>query len=244
MFFESGSHLVRTLIVGTLAYAALVFLLRVSGKRILSKWNAFDLVVTVAFGSTLATILLSKDTTLAQGVLGFALLVGLQWCITWLSVRSETIERGVKAQPQLLLFQGEFQRDALRKERVTERELRAALRGQGITAVEDVEAVVLETDGSFSIIKQRGTSTSALADVRGFPPPHSRVSAGLERLDGLKTWRIVGKRGRSACGIVRGTKTVIASISLKLPKRHDRYNRWFNPSFVWDRIPMVCGLFT
>ena len=67
MFFESGSALLRTLIVGSLAYMALVFLLRVSGKRTLSKWNAFDLVVTVAFGSTLATALLSMGVQARAG---------------------------------------------------------------------------------------------------------------------------------------------------------------------------------
>jgi uncharacterized membrane protein YcaP (DUF421 family) len=79
--------LLRTLLVGSLAYAALVVLLRLSGKRTLSKWNMFDLVVTVAFGSTLATALLSKDTSLMQGVAAFALLVALQWALTWASVR-------------------------------------------------------------------------------------------------------------------------------------------------------------
>ena len=175
MFFESGSALIRTLVVGSLAYVALVLLLRFSGKRTLSKWNAFDLVVTVAFGSTLATALLSKDTTLVQGVLAFGLLVGLQWSITWLSVRSRPVERWVKAQPRLLLFQGQLQQEALQQERVTASELRAALREQGITALEDVEAVVLETDGSFSVIKQRGSSSSALVDVQGYP--HSASDA-------------------------------------------------------------------
>ena len=170
MFFDTGSALLRTLVVGSLAYVALILLLRFSGKRTLSKWNAFDLVVTVAFGSTLATVLLSKDTSLAQGVLAFALLVGLQWSITWLSVRSDTLERWVKAQPRLLLFQGRLQHEALRQERVTEREIRAALRTHGITAFEDVEAIVLETDGSFSVLKEPGKSCSALADVRGYPP--------------------------------------------------------------------------
>ena len=168
MFFESGSTLLRTLIIGGLAYVALVLLLRFSGKRTLSKWNAFDLVVTVAFGSTLATALLSKDNTLMQVVVAFGLLVGLQWSITWLSVRSVTVERWVKARPRLLLFQGRLQQEALQQERVTESEIRAALRAQGITALEDVEAVVLETDGSFSVLKQRGSSASALADVHGY----------------------------------------------------------------------------
>lgn len=53
MFFDGWSDLLRILVVGSLAYAGLVGFLRVSGKRTLAKMNAFDLVVTVALGSTL-----------------------------------------------------------------------------------------------------------------------------------------------------------------------------------------------
>src|SRR4051794_24742339 len=56
MFFHSWAALGRVLLVGPLAYVALVLLLRVSGKRTLTKLNAFDLVVTVSLGSTLATM--------------------------------------------------------------------------------------------------------------------------------------------------------------------------------------------
>ena len=56
MLFDSWAGLGRTLLVGPLAYVALVLLLRISGKRTLTKLNAFDLVVTVALGSTLATV--------------------------------------------------------------------------------------------------------------------------------------------------------------------------------------------
>ncbi|WP_407939580.1 hypothetical protein [Methylophaga nitratireducenticrescens] len=58
-------------------------LLRISGRRILSKMNAFDMVVTVALGSTLATILLNRDVALAEGALAFALLIGMQYLVTW-----------------------------------------------------------------------------------------------------------------------------------------------------------------
>ncbi len=51
MFFDDWFGIVRILIVGVLAYAALIIFLRVSGKRTLSKWNAFDFVVTIALGS-------------------------------------------------------------------------------------------------------------------------------------------------------------------------------------------------
>jgi len=82
MFFQGWTGLWRVLVVGTLAYIALVLLLRISGKRTLAKFNAFDFVVTVALGSTLATILLNNSIALAEGILALALLIGLQYVIS------------------------------------------------------------------------------------------------------------------------------------------------------------------
>ncbi len=105
-FFAGWAAVARVVVTCVLAYAALVALLRISGKRTLSKMNAFDLVVTVALGSTLATILLSRDVALAEGLVAFALLIGLQYVVAWLSVRSATVSRLVKAEPALLLYRG------------------------------------------------------------------------------------------------------------------------------------------
>lgn len=84
----------------------MVLLLRVSGKRTLTKMNAFDLVVTVALGSTLATVLLTKSVALAEGLTAFVLLIFLQFVLTWLSVRSRAVGRLVKSEPTLLVYQG------------------------------------------------------------------------------------------------------------------------------------------
>lgn len=93
MFYDGWLGLVRVVVVGTCAYLALVLLLRVSGKRTLAKLNAFDFVVTVALGSTLATVLLSSTVALAEGVLALVLLVALQYVVAWASVRSRRVER-------------------------------------------------------------------------------------------------------------------------------------------------------
>ncbi|MDP9398666.1 MAG: hypothetical protein M3P96_13010 [Actinomycetota bacterium] len=70
MLYDGWHGPVRVLVVGGLAYLALVALLRISGKRTLAKLNAFDLILTVALGSTLATVLL---TLLAQHLVEFGL---------------------------------------------------------------------------------------------------------------------------------------------------------------------------
>jgi uncharacterized membrane protein YcaP (DUF421 family) len=153
MFFDSWAGLGRVLVVGTLAYVALVVVLRISGKRTLTKLNAFDLVVTVALGSTLATVLLSKSVALAEGVLAMALLVFLQFAITWLSVRSSRFQQVVKSEPTLIMHQGRFLDGAMRTQRITREEIMAALRSNGLADAADVAAVVLETDGTIAVIK-------------------------------------------------------------------------------------------
>ncbi len=124
MLFSGWDSLLRTLIVGVLAYVVLIVFLRVSGKRTLSKMNAFDLVVTVALGSTLATVLLAKDVALAEGLLAFALLIGLRFAVTWSSVRARWVRRLATGEPLMLLYCGEFLPAALRQARVTEDEVR------------------------------------------------------------------------------------------------------------------------
>jgi uncharacterized membrane protein YcaP (DUF421 family) len=169
MFFDNWMGLVRTAFVGICAYAALLLLLRISGKRTLSKMNAFDLIVTVALGSTLATIMLSKDTALAEGVLALALLIFLQLTITWLSVRSARVSRLVKAEPRLLFHNGEFLWSAMTMERVNKGEILQAVRSQGFGSLATVEAVVLETDGSFSVLKKTDQPPAALlSNVTGY----------------------------------------------------------------------------
>lgn len=152
MMFESIEGLVRIIVAGVLGYAGLVTFLRVSGKRTLSKMNAFDLVVTVALGSTLATIVLSKDVPLAEGLLALALLIALQWIVAWGSSRSSQVNRLVKSDPQILYHRGRVLEDAMKRERVAEEELLAAARGSGHADLSEVETVVLETDGTFSVI--------------------------------------------------------------------------------------------
>jgi len=61
-----------------------------------------DSIAACSFGSTLATILLSKEITIVQGVTGLVILVLLQFVVTWLSVRSDVFSGLVKAKPTLL----------------------------------------------------------------------------------------------------------------------------------------------
>jgi uncharacterized membrane protein YcaP (DUF421 family) len=168
MWFDSWADVARIVLVGAAAYAVLVGVLRVSGKRTLSQLNAFDFVVTVALGSTLATILLSADVSFTEGITALVLLAGLQFLVATISAHRPSSRSGLTSRPVLLLADGAIRHEALKRNRLTESELRQAVRMQGTGDLSQVKAVVLETNGKLSIIttSQYGNG-SAMEDVRG-----------------------------------------------------------------------------
>ncbi|WP_339873665.1 YetF domain-containing protein [uncultured Brevundimonas sp.] len=155
ILFQGWPGLGRTALVSVLVYVGLVLFLRLSGKRTLSKLNAFDLVVTVALGSILATTLLNRDVALAEGLVAFASLIGLQYLVTWSSIRWGWIRRGVRAEPTVLVRDGVPVEAALRRERITDNEVLSAIRAAGGRDMIEAELVMLESDGSLTAILKR-----------------------------------------------------------------------------------------
>lgn len=148
----------------------MVAAIRFSGKRVLSKLNAFDLVVTVALGSLLATILTSSDLALVTGLVGIALLLGLQVVVSLFTsrlVRGRTI---VRARPVLLARRGTLLEDAIASSRLTRDEVFQARRSSGFGGLDQVSAVCLESDGTLSVIGASSAGDEeALAPLRGWP---------------------------------------------------------------------------
>lgn len=151
MLFQDWEGVIRTLFVGMLAYAVLVTFLRISGKRTLAKLNAFDLVVTVALGSTLSAILLQESIALAEGMMALGLLIAMQFLVAFMSVRWKGFSKIVRSEPSLLIQNGVFCDGALLSERVTRDEALGAVRSAGGMKVEDAAFVILESDGTMSV---------------------------------------------------------------------------------------------
>lgn len=166
--FESWGALARIAALSTLTYLVVLLLLRVGGNRTLAKTAAFDQVVTVALGSTLATAILSKRTTLADGTAGFLMLVLLQFALAKLILGSRLVQRLVVAKPQVLVQDGQLRRDDLRRARLAESDVHAALRKAGVGRVRDAALVILESDGTFSVVPAReGQRPDATAGLAG-----------------------------------------------------------------------------
>jgi uncharacterized membrane protein YcaP (DUF421 family) len=166
MLFSDWHSLARVIVVGVPVYLLLIFLLRIAGKHSLAKTNAYGLVITVSLGSALASAVLTKEVALAEALLAMAILLALQYLLSLAISRSERAQRVFTEQPTFLVQDGRIAWETLRRQRVSEAEVLAAIRKHGLGCVEDVGAVVLEADGSFSVIANLGSSRSALANVR------------------------------------------------------------------------------
>jgi len=154
MFFDTWQDLFRILIIGIVSYVYLMIILRISGKRTLSKLNAFDLIVTVALGSTLSSVIVNKSISLTEGFLAMTLLVLLQYLVAYSTIRSKKIKSFIKAEPRLLFYEGDFRDDAMEDERIAKDEIMQVVRQQGMQEMDKVAAVILETNGKISVISK------------------------------------------------------------------------------------------
>ncbi len=155
--FGAWGDVLRVVVTCVAAYVGVVALVRISGKRTLAQLNAFDWIVTVAFGSILATTVLNADVALVEGFAAFVTLAALQFAVTWGSTRAPFAERLVKNEPALLVHCGKLLPDALRRERISEEEILQALRSNGAASIAALDAVVLETNGELSVLERADT---------------------------------------------------------------------------------------
>lgn len=161
LFFESWQGMLQVGILTITAYLTLLLMLRLAGKRTLSKLNEFDFIVSVAIGSVLAAVILGQNDAWAEGILALLLLMGLQILLSWLSVRSSKVRNFISGQPTLLLYKGMLLHKQMRKERISVEDILSALREHGYQNLIEVDAVVLESSGELSVIK----NVSPQADI-------------------------------------------------------------------------------
>ena len=121
----------RVLVIAPLSYITLAIVIRIAGKRVLSNMNPFDLLVTVAAGSTLAGFVLDPQVSFRTGVFALLVPLALQFGVAWFSSHSKRFEKAVKQHPALLLLDGEMNHEMLDHEMITEEEVLEAARKRG-----------------------------------------------------------------------------------------------------------------
>lgn len=155
-FWNGWEPVLRILVVGTFTYLGIVLLLRISGKRTLANMNAFDFIITVALGSSFGRILTAKSVSVTEAIVAFGLLVFLQYVLSIIEVRSTWFKKFVSSNPSLIYYNGNFIKKKLKKERIREDDVISVVRKRGFGNLDEVQAIVVETDGELSVIKKTG----------------------------------------------------------------------------------------
>lgn len=151
----SWPTLARIAVSGLAIFAWLLVVVRVTGLRTFSKMDSIDFAVTIASGAVLATTITSSSTSVAAGGAALVVLFAIQAGVALLR-RARGSDTFLENAPQLLMADGKFLHDALRRTRVSVDDVTAKLREANVLRYRDVRAVVLETTGDISVLHGEG----------------------------------------------------------------------------------------
>lgn len=171
IFESSLEDLIRIVGSVVLIYLLIILYIRFMGKRSTSQLNNFDWIVTVSMGSIVASTIVLKNVSVTDGGISIFILMLLQYILTKCMYKSKFFRSIVKSTPQLLLFEGEFIDENMKKERILKPEVYAAIRQSGLKSVKQVYAIVLETNSKISVIPNNDSKEIgfSLSDVQGLP---------------------------------------------------------------------------
>lgn len=149
-------------------YGCLILFTRLVGLRSFSKLSSYDLAMTVGIGSILASTVLSKSTSLLQGVLAIGMLFMLQALLSIMRRRFKPFKALIDNQPIILMTNGEYLWDNLKEAKLSTNDIKQILRQNGIKSKSEIFAVIMETTADISVIKTSDISPdwSLFDDIR------------------------------------------------------------------------------
>ena len=150
--FDLGESVWALVLRSAAIYLVLLVGLRVFGKREVGQFTLFDLVFVLLVANAVQPAMTGRDTTLGGGFVIIATLLTLNYAISRLRVRFPIIERVLESKSVVVAREGRWLPDKLKREGITGDETLAALREHGIGSIEETKLVVLEADGSLSVV--------------------------------------------------------------------------------------------
>ena len=130
-------------------YAFLLVAFRLCGKRQLGQLSAFDLVVLLLISNVLQNAMIGNDNSVSGGAIGAFSLLAINWLLTRVLFHAPKLNHFFELPPTILIRHGAVDWEAMKKEALTELELRSVLHKQGFDDFNQVEKCVLEPNGNF-----------------------------------------------------------------------------------------------
>jgi len=137
-------------------YCFLIFMTRIVGRRPGTQMTPFDFIFVFFVGGLTLTPMVGNDRSLMNALSIITTIAATHYAITWAKQRYPIVGRIVDGTPLVVFRKGEWQDDALAGNLVPRDDVVAAVRQRGLRSMDDVEYVILERNGEFSVVE--GTS--------------------------------------------------------------------------------------
>ena len=143
-----------------IVYAFLLVLLRMTGKRQIGQLAPFDLVLLLVLSNAVQNSMNAGDNSLVGGLISAATLVVVNYAVSYATFKSKRLEALVEGRPQVVIHNGQVFEDVMKRAKLTHHELSAALRRAGCSCAADVQAAILENNGSISVVARSSSNPS------------------------------------------------------------------------------------
>ena len=150
--FHLGTPVWQIVVRSLVVYLAVFAGFRLTGKRELGQMTIFDLVLILLIANAVQNAMVGPDVSLGGGLIAAGVLLAVNRILAEARLRSPLANRLFEGQPTVLVERGRLMTGQIRRQGLSEEDLRMAMREHGIDKLDDVQLAVLETDGSISIV--------------------------------------------------------------------------------------------
>lgn len=155
--FVPETPILEMIVRGTVTYLGLFLMLRLILKRESGSLGITDLLVVVLLADAAQNAMAGGYSSITDGLILVATIIFWSYFLNWIGYRFPKIQRLIRPPALLLVENGQMNRRNLRKEYVTEDELHAMLREQGVEDIQQVKRAYMEGDGHISVITNGNT---------------------------------------------------------------------------------------
>ncbi len=149
-----GIHTLLEIVLRTgVVYFLVLIGIRLSGKREVGQMTPFDLTLLLLLSNSVQNAMTGPDTSVSGGAVAAATLLILNYLVAEVAGMNRRFRKFIQGQPSLLVHNGEIIAAHMAREHVTMDSLQASLREHGVATYKDAALVVLEVDGSMSVLK-------------------------------------------------------------------------------------------
>lgn len=149
--FDLGKPWWELVVRATIIYLALIFFVRLTGKRQIGQLSPFDLILLLILSEGVQNAMVDDESSITGGLIVASTLLGLNYLVSLITFKSRKAEEVIEGKPEILVLHGKLIKDVANAARITQTELESALRETGIFKLEDVKLAILENNGSVTV---------------------------------------------------------------------------------------------